>query len=485
MFLNALSYVRMNDANGFKEQLKELITKYPEADVSVLAAEMMKGFQKGLLLSASGDNMLARGSLFNIRFGAEGDVSEEIAELKFSEETNTPYELLIIYPQGVINENLLLYTVAGFNFGNFIINDFDLEKTNMNGIGILQIKNFNNFPEILQYIQMIYGPEGYAPGLEQSVVIVPISVENYAILMRGKSLEEYMNFFEEHFGKENQNMIERWKLKQAQEMEMISENEPETPDLLPETETETEEEIKEEIIDVQEKSPGKTIPLDKDTLNQDTVKINLTLQELERQRIEKRLEELENQADDIFNQGSEMMNNVTKTIDEIANDPIRGIQKLFKRKKSSNAIDEYAKEQEKEEKERQKQLKKEIQEEEKALRELLKQKEKEQKELLQKQAEEEKELLKEKEKREKELINSKKAEEKAKADEKKRMQKEKEDLRKQKEKERKEKQKIKEQERKEKAKTREEERKRKEKERKEAQKIKDQERKARERARKK
>jgi tetratricopeptide (TPR) repeat protein len=486
MFLNALSYVQMNDANGFKEQLKELISKYPEADVSVLAAEMMKGFQKGLLLSASGDNMLARGSLFNIRLGIEGDVSEEVSELKFSEETNTPYELLIVYPQGAINENLLLYTVAGFNFGNFIINDFDLEKTSVNGIGILQIKNFNNFPEILQYIQMIYGPEGYAPALEQSVVIVPISVENYATLMRGKSLEEYMNFFEEHFGKENQNMIERWKLKQAQELEVISEdleNETETPDILPETETEAEtetKEIEEEITEVQKENPVETIPL-----NTDTVKVDLTLEELERQRIERRLEELENQADDIFNQGYEKVNDATATINEIMSDPIRGIQKLFKRKKSSNAIDEYAKEQEKAEKERQKQLKKERQEEEKALRELLKHKEKEQNERLKKQAEEEKSLLKEKEKRETELANSKKAEEKAKADEKKRIQKEKEDARKQKEKERKETQKIKEKERKEKAKAREEERKIKEKERKEAQKIKEKERKAKERARKK
>lgn len=485
MFLNALSYVQTNDANEFKEQLKELITKYPEADVSLLAAEMMKGFQKGLILSASGDNILARGSLFNTRFGVEGDVSEEIAALAFSKETNTPYELLIVYPQGVINENLLLYTVAAFNFGNFIINDFDLEKTTVNGISILQVKNFNNFSEILQYIQMIYGPEGYAPGLEQSVVIVPISLENYTILMRGKNLEEYMNFFEEHFGKENQNMIERWKLKQSQELETISKNlekEIETPDLPP---AETEVEVKDEIIETQKENPIEPIVSEPDTINRDTIDATIpTLQELEQQRIEKRLEELENQAEDIFNQSSGTINNITKILNDITNDPIRGIQNLFKRKKSSNAIDEYAKEQEKTEKEQQKQLKKERQKEEKALRELIKQKEKEQNERLKKQAEEEKELLKEKEKREKELDKLKKAEEKAKVDEKKRIQKEKEDARKQKEEERKETQKIKEQERKAKEKTREEERKRKEKERKEAQKIKEQERKAKEKARK-
>ncbi|MDR0866443.1 MAG: hypothetical protein LBO74_16155 [Candidatus Symbiothrix sp.] len=471
LFLNALSYVQTHDAEGFKTQLKELITRYPDADVSVLASEMMKGFQRGLLLSASGDNLLARGSLFNIHFGAEGEISEDAAALPFSTETDTPYQLLIVYPQGSIDDNLLLYTVASFNFGNFIINDFDLEKTTMGGIGLLQIKGFNNFPEIIQYIHMIYGPEGYAPGLEQAAVIVPISVENYGTLMRGKSLEEYMSFFEEHFGKDNQNLVDRWKLKQSEELK-------ETEDL------EDLEDFK-ELKNLKELKELKEIekPELQEAPAQDTIPPALTLSDLERQRMDEKVDELGNQAEDLLNQSSEKLKEVNSALNEIMEDPVRGIQSLFKRGKSTNAIDEYAKQQEKEDKERLKQLKKEKEEEDKALRDSVKQKEKEQKELLKKQAEEEKALLKEKAKREKELVQLKKQEEKAKADEKKRIQKEKEDARKEKEKARKETQKLKEQERKEKAKAQEAARKEKEKARKEALKIKEQERKAKEKAR--
>jgi tetratricopeptide (TPR) repeat protein len=476
LFLNALSYVQTHDADGFKAQLKDLISRYPDADVSVLAAEMMKGFQRGLLLSASGDNLLTRGGLFNIHFGVDGDISDEIAALTFSTETNTPYELLIIYPQESINDNLLLYTVASFNFGNFIINDFDLERTTVGGIGMLQVKGFANFQEILQYITMIEGPEGYAHALEQAVVIVPISVENYAILMRGKSLEEYMNFFEEHFGKDNQNLVELWKLKQAQELE-DSENSEELKEL---NETEQTEEIEE----IEDAKPQEENPVVQDSPAQDTIPAP-TLSELEQQRMEQKLDELGNQAEDLFNQGSETMKDVNKTLNDIMNDPIRGIQNLLKRKKSTNAIDEYAKEQEKAEKEQLKQLKKEKEEQEKIVRDSIRQKEKEQKEILKKQADEEKALLKEKEKQEKALLQLKKQEEKDKVDEKKRIQKEKEDARKQKALERKETQKLKEKERKAKEKLREEERKQKEKDRKEAQKLKEQERKQKEKERKK
>jgi tetratricopeptide (TPR) repeat protein len=472
MFLNALSYVQTHDADGFKAQLKELINKYPDADVSVLAAEMMKGFQRGLILSASGDNLLARGSLFNTHFGLEGDASGVDSTLVFSPEINTPYELLIVYPQGSINDNLLLYTVASFNFGNFIMNDFDLEQTVVNQIGILQVKGFNNLAEIMQYVQMIYGTEGYASGLEQSAVVVPISLENYAILMKGKSLEEYMQFFEEHFGKENLSLIQLWKAKQAGELETLSE--PAITDSSDETPLPSDEKP---INGVEEMVPVEPLALEQDTVPGDTQSIY----ELEKQRIDQTMNEITGQAEDIFNQGTKFAEDLNSTINEIANDPIRGIQKAFQnlfKKKSSNAIDEYAKEQEKAEKEHQKQLKKEKAAAEKTIREEALQKEKEQQALLKKQAEEEKALLKAKKQQEIELAQLKKQEEKAKVEEKKQLQKEKEEVRKQKEKERKEAQKLKEQQRKEKEQAREETRKQKEKERKEAQKIREQERKA-------
>ena len=454
-FLNALSYVQTNDADRFKEALKNLISEYPEADVAVLAAEMMKGFQRGLLLSASGDNLLARGSLFNIRFGANTEnIPEEIAAMSFSTETQTPYELLIVYPQGTLNDNLLLYTVASFNFGNFIVSDFDLEQTTIGNINLLQIKGFNNFPEIQQYTQMIYGAEGFASQLVKSVVIVPISLENYATLMRGKSLEEYMAFFEKEFGKENQNLVERWKLSQAHELESIAmeEEEEEHETIVNETTEEMEAPI--DSTDFSPEIDTSSISETESIISSDTTEISISESQA-----------LQNQIDETFDQTLDQIDELSNKVDEIFNDPIRGIQNLFKRK-PSNTIDAYAKEQEDAEKERKKI-------EAKTAREA----EKEKSELLKKQTDEEKALLKAKQKREEELSKLKKQEDKAKVDEKKRIQKEKEDARKQKEKERKDTLKLKEQQRKAKVKAQEEAQKKKEKERKEAQKLKEQARK--------
>lgn len=486
MFLNALSYVQTNDADTFKEQLKELITKYPDADVSVLASEMMKGFQRGLLLSASGDGMLARGSLFNLRFGNADDELLD-TELVFKADENTPHELLLVYPRAEMNDNLLLYTVASYNFGNFMVNDFDLERTFIGEVGMLEVKGFQNLAEVMQYVQKINEPDGYGASLQQSVVVVPISLENYATLMKGMSLEEYMDFFEEHFGNRNPDLIERWHLKQADEMETISEETEEVTEEMADEEQSREEAVDEEqIIDeVKEEVKDNLKELAKENplipREQDgkivVVDVNEVFDLQEEEKQEEEVTQEEEKLEEILNDTSKTLDNINDAWNDIATDPVRGIQKLFKRGSKSNAIDEMVKQQEKEEKERIKQLQDEQKEKEKEAKEIAKQLEKEQKEALKAQEEADKALLKEKKKREKELEKLKREEEKAKKEEAKRIEKEKEDERKAKIKAREEERKAKEIARKELQKQKEAERKEKEKAREEARKIREQERK--------
>jgi len=334
LFLNALTFAQAHDAEGFKEQLKDLINRYPEADVAILAAEMMKGFQRGLVLSASGDNMLARGGLFNIQWGDNGELADG-TETPFSTETQTPYEVLIIYSQGSIDDNMLLYTVASFNFGNFIRRDFGLERTSIGQIGMLQIQGFNNHDEAMQYLAMIYDEQGYAAGLERSTVVVPISLENYAILSKGKSLDDYMTFFETTFGKDNQALIKRWESAQTYDLEVVPE------------EKQTEETSKEEIQDSEE------TPKDRSDSEELTEDLEETTSEENLTEEERKAKELEQQMEDIYQKGQELTEHVNAAIDEFFNDPIRGIGDLFKKmftKKPKNSIDAYVKEQEKAEK---------------------------------------------------------------------------------------------------------------------------------------
>ncbi|MCL1934322.1 MAG: tetratricopeptide repeat protein [Candidatus Azobacteroides sp.] len=460
MFLNALSFAITNEPDTFKVLLNELVDKYPNEDVAALSSEIMKGFQRGLLLSASGDNMLVRGSLFNIRFGEEGEAISD-STIQFSDETKTAHELLLIYPKESLNDNLLLYVVAGYNFGNFMVNDFALEKTTIGGIGLLRIKGFNSQEEVLQYLQKIREPGGYAQEWGQMVVPVPISSDNYTILMKGKSLEEYMTFFEEHFAKGNENLIAQWRLKQIEEMEVFSENEEEH--LLPGTDEKPVEEtqLSETVL------PADTGQI---TLPADSIHINLPDSLSTEAAITS--DKAHDTANDVYNKASEETDKISDTYNTIASDPIRGFLNLFKRNKSNNAIEEFAKQQEKEEKERQMQLKKEQDEKDKAAKVVAVQQEKERNESLKKQAEEEKSSLRTKQQEQKDATKQKETEKKQKEAEKKRLAKEKKESQEKALKKKKEDQKAKE-------KARQEDQKRKEKERAESRKQKEKERKER------
>ncbi len=489
MFLDALSYVMTHEPDTFKVRLKTLIEKFPDADVSVLAGEMMAGFQRGLSL-AGGDGNLVRGGLFNLSFASESDTTKLDSTVVFSAKKNDPYMMMLMYPKGTINENLLLFTVAEYNFSNFKVADFDLSLETFGAAGVLQIKTFKNLDDVIQYWRMIYQEGGYARKIENSAVIIPISLSDFELLKKGKTIKEYTTFFETHFGKENAVLIEKWK---DNEEELV------IPDSV---KVEDEESVVEsDVMQKSEKGAGNKPVTDSITpTGKDTIAAGITktpegrVQGSAREMLLESLDEEDaEKVNKVVGKASETLDNVQSTMDKVSADPIRGVQELFKKKSKSNAIDEYVKQQEKEEKERQQQLKKEQEEQaeadkklaeqkDKEERELKKQKEAEDKALLKKKQEEEKEqerLKKEAEKQEKaekeRLAKEKDAARKKKQDDYKAEQKRKDDARKLKEKQDKEEQRLKD-------KARQEALKQKEAERKAEQKRKDEERKAKQKA---
>ncbi|MDR1739035.1 MAG: hypothetical protein LBR66_09525 [Candidatus Symbiothrix sp.] len=366
LFLNALTYVSEQDAENFKKDLQQLIEKYPQSDVALLAAEMMKGFQRGLILSASGDNMLARGSLFNMQWLADGEMAE-VDSIPFIINPVSPHEILVIYPQGSINDNLLLYTVASFNFGNFVRRDFDLERSYLGRIGMLQIKGFHNYDESQQYLTMIYDENGYAADLDRAVVVVPISTENYAVMLRGKSLEDYMQFFEENFSEGNQNLFARWESSQKYELEIAATDSITPSDAINQTASDS----------IAISQTPTTLPTD--SISQRNTITNPADTLTAQQRLEQQAADLADNAQDLFNEGQELADKLNKNINEFAEDPIRGTIKFFQNlftKKPKNAIDEYVQQQEKAEKERLKAEKKAQKAKAKADKERLKQEKK-------------------------------------------------------------------------------------------------------------
>ncbi|MDD6099628.1 MAG: hypothetical protein PUD08_02900 [bacterium] len=266
MFLEALTYVQAGDPEGFKAALKALLEKYPKADVSELAGEMLKGVLRGRAMVQGG----VRGMSWDLRFGVgeDGSLSAADSARVFTAEPNTPYKLLLMYPEGSVDKNQLLFAVAAYNFANFMVKEFDLTFQTAGPIEMLQVSGFVNFDEILHYYKLIYGPDGYASALDRAISVLPISDDNYETLMHGKTLDEYITFFAEHFGELAPELVTRWQARM--EEETTPESVPEEVDLS-EPDADTVEQVSEPDVVPEAEEPQPTLePIQPDTVPQMT-----------------------------------------------------------------------------------------------------------------------------------------------------------------------------------------------------------------------
>ena len=211
MFLNALTYVQAGDVEGFKEALTLLTEKFPTADVSDLANEMLKGLLRGRQLMQGSISSLT----WNLRFGMsdEGELSAADSARKFSADQAEPHRMLLIYTTGIIDRNQLLYAVALYNFANFRVKGFDLRFEYVGPLTLFHISGFGHLDEIIDYYKLVYGAEGYASAIDDVVSFFPISDQNYDVLMHGKTLEEYMAFFIENYGEAAPELVSRWRVR--------------------------------------------------------------------------------------------------------------------------------------------------------------------------------------------------------------------------------------------------------------------------------
>ena len=475
MFLEALTYVQAGDAEGFKNALKALVEKYPTADVTELAGEMLKGVLRGRMMVQGG----IKGMSWNLRFGLgeDGMLSAADSARTFTAEPNTSYRMMLMYPTGTLDRNQLLFVVAAYNFANFMVKEFDLSFEEAGPMSMLTIHGFFNLDEILHYYKMIYGADGYATALDKNVAILPISDDNYETLMRGKTLEEYVDFFQENFGEAAPELAARWKARmtaeQIKEEEAKAEAEEakaQDSDNIPEETPDTE--VREEKPEPVKKTVRPKEQQKQQAAEQSVVKDTIPVEfpATDTTTVRKAETILPAVADTAFVQPA-----AKDTVVPASSDTVPAVVVPVEQPKelTLKEIEALRKREAAEEEARKEEARKAFEAQQKAEKELQEKKAKENEELLKKQKAEEEALLKAKAEREKQLERDRKAKLQQVEAERKAKLKAREELRKQKEREYKERLKQKEKERKQKEREYKEKLKAKEKARREAQKAKE------------
>ena len=191
LFIDALSYVTENNQDKFKEALSMLLERYPESDVSPLASDYMRGLSQGRKLHSGVSN--TRGMLWDLRLGNDS-IAAGADSIEFDLNPDEPQLLVLVYPTDEVSGNQLLFDVARHNFNSFVVKDYDLEPMNFGRLGLLLVKGFANFDELVHYRSVM------ASGLElpDNVRPVMISVKNFdTLLQQGRTFEEYFRYVDE------------------------------------------------------------------------------------------------------------------------------------------------------------------------------------------------------------------------------------------------------------------------------------------------
>ena len=154
LFLNAVATARSEGQEAFVTALQEVVTQYPETELGAMAKDMLAMLGQGMESQQGGST----GSLADMR----GQVEEEktdtaAAEQQWSEDRKQPSVVLLILPEADEEAlNNLLYEVALFNFSQFLIRDFDLQKMPVFGSGCaLRISGFADLDEAEWWVGLV------------------------------------------------------------------------------------------------------------------------------------------------------------------------------------------------------------------------------------------------------------------------------------------------------------------------------------------
>ncbi len=194
LFVNALARFGTDDDKAIAAELRDLVMRYPESDVSHLAGMIVKGIEAGRQIGQGGYDV---GSLWSRRTQAEA-ADSSATDTAFLAERAVPFVCMLAYPKDSIDNNQLLYAVARFNFTHFTSRTFDLERVQYPDLTQFIVKGFNGYAEAHTYAQQFY-EETELAALTRKGRLILISEQNLKLLGTRFSYDDYQQFFEENY----------------------------------------------------------------------------------------------------------------------------------------------------------------------------------------------------------------------------------------------------------------------------------------------
>ena len=155
LFLNAVSVARTEGQTAFVNELQQLVEQYGSTELGSMAKDMLAMMGQGMESQKGGST----GSLADKRGQVETDDKQDDSQPAQEWDNNRKQASVVLLVMPTADEqalNELLYEVALFNFSQFLIRDFDLQKMPVFGEGcVLRISGFADLDEADWWVGLI------------------------------------------------------------------------------------------------------------------------------------------------------------------------------------------------------------------------------------------------------------------------------------------------------------------------------------------
>lgn len=190
LFLNAIAVAKTDGQDAFIEQLRDMVVRYPESELSAMAKNMLAMMGQGMESQTTGD----MASLQDRRATEQTEQQVQDTVVQFSADRSLPSLVLLTMPQDEKTLNSVLYQVALYNFSQFMIKDFDLKTIPAFNTeqSALQVSGFENMDEAEWYCDLLRNNADLTEVFSSNhVQFISITTDNMQLIGTHFSVDEY------------------------------------------------------------------------------------------------------------------------------------------------------------------------------------------------------------------------------------------------------------------------------------------------------
>ena len=196
IFVDILSRIATSPTDSLINDLRQLVSDYPESDVSPMAGMMIKGLESGRTIEGGA---LDIGSLWSMRTQRTEEAAANIAEgQQLVADREAPFCFLIAYPTDSLDANRLLYDIAHFNFTVFLSRNLSITQQRGKALTQFVIGGFSSYDDAHEYAQRVPLSQELAKHLQHARTFL-IAEANVNLLGTIYSYDDYQQFFDENF----------------------------------------------------------------------------------------------------------------------------------------------------------------------------------------------------------------------------------------------------------------------------------------------